>query len=268
MEWFKINANDVLYTHDELTDREFRLLIKSMALTASLENMPNDKTLVKLGHHKTLTSLQEGLKTCPRNLQEMLKDVLRDSQEYLKKKLYNRSKKRQERERLSLESENVNIDKRLTSQLREEKRREEKKTKDKNINKSIYNELTLSEEPKFIQYSQIDPQTYQEAKPYRDRVINVIYDCYDNRRRGDLFEVSEVFNEKMGEDVKKDLIPFLFSFNSYLESEEYKKGIVMNLKRFVREWENYKVDIETNESLDGLLFQFEQKFSTKELTYA
>lgn len=123
MDWIKVLNKHVLHTYTDLNPLEFQAWIKIMSLTATMEEMPTRDQMLQYVHHRTLTSLQDKLKTHSTTLQDILMKVLSDAQEVVKKREYWKDKKKEKRE---LER-NVPLDIQEKSPLRLEKRREEKR---------------------------------------------------------------------------------------------------------------------------------------------
>lgn len=146
MDWIKVKANHLLIEYSDLTDKEFIAWLKIMALTAILEHAPTDSQILKHVHYKTLRNLQEKLNTRPTNLQDIVNKVLIDVQEVISKRANDRSRKRQQRDGLSLNDENVPlevtvpcptgspcVEKRREENMTEEKRKEEVRERTKEL---------------------------------------------------------------------------------------------------------------------------------------
>jgi hypothetical protein len=106
MDWIKVLNRHVMFEYNDLSDSEFRAWIKIMSLSAFMEAMPTHDQIVKHVHHKTLTSLQDKLKTHSTTLQDVLKKVLIDAQGVVDRKKYWKDKKKEYRER----DKNVHVD--------------------------------------------------------------------------------------------------------------------------------------------------------------
>jgi hypothetical protein len=132
MDWIKVLNRHTIFEYTDLSDSEFVAWIKIMSLTALMEKEPTREQMLKYTHHKTLTSLQDKLKTHSTTLQDILKKVLRDAQEVIIRREAWKNKKKKSRELKQSVPGDVSGDVSLQEKRREEKRREEnKKIKEK-----------------------------------------------------------------------------------------------------------------------------------------
>ena len=107
MDWIKVKTKHVLFEYEDLSDKEFKAWIQIMALTAFLGHEPTYEQMIKTVHYKTLKSLQEKLNNHSTTLQDILNKVLIDVQDIDIKRSRGRLKKRQQRENLRLNHQNV-----------------------------------------------------------------------------------------------------------------------------------------------------------------
>lgn len=95
MDWIKVLNRHTIFEYTDLKDSEFVAWIKIMSLTALMEKEPTRDQMLKYTHHKTLTSLQDKLKTHSTTLQDILKKVLRDAQEVnIRREVWKNKKKK------------------------------------------------------------------------------------------------------------------------------------------------------------------------------
>uniref|UniRef100_A0A6M3JLH4 Uncharacterized protein n=1 Tax=viral metagenome TaxID=1070528 RepID=A0A6M3JLH4_9ZZZZ len=125
--WIKVKTVHVLDEYNDLSDKEFRVWIKLMALTCRLEHIPTQQQMLNQAHYKTLKSLNNTLMTHSTTLQDILNKVLIDVQDMLKNREHQKQKMQEYRARTSPVTGNVTV----TLPSREEKRREEKNIKNK-----------------------------------------------------------------------------------------------------------------------------------------
>lgn len=111
MDWVKVKTSHILFEYEDLSDKEFRGWIKSMALAASLEHQPTEKQLKKIIHHKTLRSLHKRLNERSETIQDTINNVLKDVYSVSKKRECERLKKRKYRVNSSVKNKNVPGDK-------------------------------------------------------------------------------------------------------------------------------------------------------------
>ena len=109
MDWTKVKTSHVLSECRKFSDKEFRAWVEILALTASLERIPDRDEILQYVHHKTLTSLQERLKKAareaqesgkkgPRSLEDMLVKVLEDVDKTNRKKKDDAERKQRKRD--------------------------------------------------------------------------------------------------------------------------------------------------------------------------
>jgi hypothetical protein len=156
MDWYKTKVKYTLYT--EMSDKEFRAYHNLMALTAQLEMIPTEQQMLKVCHHKTLTSLQESLKEGPRDLQGVLMKVLSDAQGVVIERERWKEHKRQQREKKRFV--HMDIHEKSSPKIREDKIREDK------IN-TLYGDIPEQWVPIFkmwIEYKQEKGQKYKSKK--------------------------------------------------------------------------------------------------------
>ena len=114
------------------------------------------------------------------------------------------------------------------------------------------------------QYAKEDPQTFGESKTYAMRAFDVIWKFYKKDRRGNIFKAKSEFALQIEHADNKQLIFFLFSFDNYVNSTQYEKGIIMNLTRFISEWENFLPDTYEEETdIDYAITKFEESYKSK-----
>lgn len=121
MDWIKIKVQHLLFS--DLSDAEVGALVRIQLLTALHEKIPDEKTIKKLVHPKTLRNLQERLKEGSRPLQEVLKKVLEDVLHCQSMKEKNRHKLKQYRDNQKNVTSYETVT--LPDKIREEKRRED-----------------------------------------------------------------------------------------------------------------------------------------------
>jgi hypothetical protein len=121
-----------------------------------METMPTDKQMLQCAHHKTLTSLQDKLKTHSTTLQDILKKVLIDAQEVVKRREAWKNNKKQYREL------NKNVSKDVSKDVTHKRREREDIDKEKNIYKGIFQIPSVQEITLYCQQrnNTINPQTF------------------------------------------------------------------------------------------------------------
>ena len=150
MDWIKVLNRHTIFEYTDLSDSEFVAWIKIMSLTALMEKEPTREQMLKYTHHKTLTSLQDKLKTHSTTLQDVLMKVLIDAQEVV----IRRERWKEKKKKLRADSKNVSGD--VSGDVSpQEKRREEKRREE---NKKIKEK---SSEKKFVLPEYIPKETWQ-----------------------------------------------------------------------------------------------------------
>lgn len=107
-----------------------------------------------------------------------------------------------------------------------------------NISKSSNDiEKTNTEKPDRA----LDPQTYTEARSYRDRILQVIYNNWKKDLKGTFHDFRLCFFALPDFDYSdNDLGEMMYAFMNYIGSDKVKDdGMWMRITKWLPEWRNY-----------------------------
>lgn len=262
MDWIKIKTKHVLFSPLNLS--ELGLFIKIQALTGHLERVPEEKEILSLpgAGRKLLASLLEKLRITLTSMPEVQRKVLEDVSEVVR----NRDTAKDRMAELRSKNKNVtpNIpvtfaERSPTDKIREDKSIKEEKEKEKEIEKEPLSVLEFNDD--FIKSP--DTQTFREGKPYRERVINIVWNYWRKDIRGTFFDFCKTFGclEDLRASSNIDLYEFMNAFAEYVRSDKVKEGICLRIDKWAKEWRNYiPDDLVFPEDFSKDLSEFESEF--------
>jgi hypothetical protein len=170
MDWIKVKTVHILDEYTDLSDAEFRAWIKIMALTARLEHEPTQGQIIeKRIHPRTLSSLEEKLKTHRTSVELILNKVREDVEKVLKDREYSKNKKQEYRSHKPVVQTSVHIPVHMDvqQQIREDKTRVDNISKKKPADAPFVlpskEEIQESSDPKIEEYiRQVCARLYEE----------------------------------------------------------------------------------------------------------
>lgn len=116
MEWYKTYTTEILFSYNELSDREFRALMKITALCASMESKPTEKQIFTIVNQRTYRNLLLSLNKMDIDIDKALYGSLEDAKNMQLKRLSNNNRKRKQRLiEKQLKSTSNNFEKHLKS---------------------------------------------------------------------------------------------------------------------------------------------------------